>query len=305
MLDEVGIADPARRMTQYPFELSGGMCQRVMIAIALICRPRLLIADEPTTALDVTIQAQILALIKRLRRETGTGLLLITHDMGVVADMADRISVMYAGRVVEEGDVFALFRRQHHPYTRLLLKSLPSIDARAARALQHDRGRGAGPALLADGLPLQPALPARRRHLPHRGARCSRRSRRPSARPAGTSIASRSWTPDEPAAAQDHRPEGALSDPPRRVPAADRRREGGRWRQLRDPGGRDLRAGRRKRLRQVDHRLCDARHRHGDRRAGRFSRRRPDAARSRGACATRNATCRSSSRIRIPRSIRR
>lgn len=129
MLEEVGIADPARRMRQYPFELSGGMCQRVMIATALICRPRLLIADEPTTALDVTIQAQILALIKSLRQETGTGLLLITHDMGVVADMADRICVMYAGRVVEEGDVFALFRRQHHPYTKLLLKSLPSVGA--------------------------------------------------------------------------------------------------------------------------------------------------------------------------------
>jgi peptide/nickel transport system ATP-binding protein len=129
MLEEVGIADVAQRMKQYPFELSGGMCQRVMIAIALICRPRLLIADEPTTALDVTIQAQILALIKRLRQNTGTGLLLITHDMGVVADMADRICVMYAGRVVEEGDVLALFRQQRHPYTKLLLKSLPSIGA--------------------------------------------------------------------------------------------------------------------------------------------------------------------------------
>jgi peptide/nickel transport system ATP-binding protein len=140
MLEEVGIADPVRRMPQYPFELSGGMCQRVMIAMALICRPRLLIADEPTTALDVTIQAQILALIKRLRRETGTGLLLITHDMGVVADMADRINVMYAGRVVEEGDVFALFRRQHHPYTRLLLKSLPSIDTQRRAQLSTIEG---------------------------------------------------------------------------------------------------------------------------------------------------------------------
>jgi peptide/nickel transport system ATP-binding protein len=140
MLEEVGIADPARRMQQYPFELSGGMCQRVMIAIALICRPRLLIADEPTTALDVTIQAQILALIKRLRRDTGTGLLLITHDMGVVADMADRISVMYAGRVVEEGEVFSLFRRQHHPYTKLLLQSLPSIDAKRRAHLSTIEG---------------------------------------------------------------------------------------------------------------------------------------------------------------------
>jgi peptide/nickel transport system ATP-binding protein len=140
MLDEVGISDAARRMTQYPFELSGGMCQRIMIAMALICRPRLLIADEPTTALDVTIQAQILALIKKLRQETGTGLLLITHDMGVVADMADRICVMYAGRVVEEGDVFSLFRRQRHPYTRLLLKSLPSAGAERQAALATIEG---------------------------------------------------------------------------------------------------------------------------------------------------------------------
>jgi peptide/nickel transport system ATP-binding protein len=140
MLDEVGISDAARRMRQYPFELSGGMCQRIMIAMALICRPRLLIADEPTTALDVTIQAQILTLMKRLRQETGTGLLLITHDMGVVADMADRICVMYAGRVVEEGDVFSLFRRQHHPYTRLLLKSLPSAGAERQAALATIEG---------------------------------------------------------------------------------------------------------------------------------------------------------------------
>jgi len=135
MLHEVGIADGARRLAQYPFELSGGMCQRVMIAIALICRPRLLIADEPTTALDVTIQAQILALLKRLRAETGTGLLLITHDMGVVADMADRMCVMYAGRIVEEGDVFALFRQQHHPYTKLLLRSLPPVNGERGRRL--------------------------------------------------------------------------------------------------------------------------------------------------------------------------
>jgi peptide/nickel transport system ATP-binding protein len=140
MLDEVGISDAARRMKQYPFELSGGMCQRIMIAMALICRPRLLIADEPTTALDVTIQAQILTLMKKLRQDTGTGLLLITHDMGVVADMADRICVMYAGRVVEQGDVFSLFRRQRHPYTRLLLKSLPSAGAERQAALATIEG---------------------------------------------------------------------------------------------------------------------------------------------------------------------
>lgn len=128
MLEEVGIPEPEIRFGQYPFELSGGMCQRAMIAMALICQPRLLIADEPTTALDVTIQAQILELMKRLRDETGTAILLITHDMGVVADMADRVAVMYAGRVVEEAPVDALFARQEHPYTRLLLSTIPRLD---------------------------------------------------------------------------------------------------------------------------------------------------------------------------------
>ncbi|MFD2237945.1 ABC transporter ATP-binding protein [Aureimonas populi] len=128
MLEEVGIPEPQIRFEQYPFELSGGMCQRAMIAMALICRPKLLIADEPTTALDVTIQAQILELMKRLREETGTAILLITHDMGVVADMADRVAVMYAGRVIEEAPVEAIFARQEHPYTRLLLSTIPRLD---------------------------------------------------------------------------------------------------------------------------------------------------------------------------------
>lgn len=128
MLEEVGIPEPELRAGQYPFELSGGMCQRAMIAMALICRPKLLIADEPTTALDVTIQAQILDLMKRLRDETGTAILLITHDMGVVADMADRVAVMYAGRVIEEAPVDAIFARQEHPYTRLLLSTIPRLD---------------------------------------------------------------------------------------------------------------------------------------------------------------------------------
>jgi oligopeptide/dipeptide ABC transporter ATP-binding protein len=135
MLEEVGIPEPAMRAKQYPFELSGGMCQRVMIAMALITRPRLLIADEPTTALDVTIQAQILELMKRLREETGTAILLITHDMGVVADVADRVAVMYAGRIVEDGAVDDIFREQKHPYTRLLLSTIPRIDGSDAKAL--------------------------------------------------------------------------------------------------------------------------------------------------------------------------
>jgi peptide/nickel transport system ATP-binding protein len=125
MLVAVGITDPERRLDQYPFELSGGMCQRIMIAIALICSPRLLVADEPTTALDVTIQAQILNLIRDLVAARGTSVLLITHDMGVVADMADRVVVMYAGRVAEAAPVETLFRAPRHPYTALLLNSVP------------------------------------------------------------------------------------------------------------------------------------------------------------------------------------
>jgi peptide/nickel transport system ATP-binding protein len=135
MLAEVGIPEPEIRAGQYPFELSGGMCQRAMIAMALICRPRLLIADEPTTALDVTIQAQILDLMRKLRDETGTAILLITHDMGVVAEMADRVAVMYSGRVIETAPVDALFDRQEHPYTRLLLKTIPRLDGKPKATL--------------------------------------------------------------------------------------------------------------------------------------------------------------------------
>ena len=125
MLEAVGISDPARRIDQYPFELSGGMCQRVLIASALIARPDVLVADEPTTALDVTIQAQILDLLRRLAAERGTAIVLITHDMGVVADIADRVAVMYAGRIAETGPAQAVFARARHPYTRLLLAALP------------------------------------------------------------------------------------------------------------------------------------------------------------------------------------
>jgi peptide/nickel transport system ATP-binding protein len=128
LMETVGITDADLRLKQYPFELSGGMCQRVMIAGALAGQPRLLIADEPTTALDVTIQAQILELIKARRADIGASVILITHDMGVVADMADRVLVMYAGRIVEEADAFDLFARPRHPYTEALLKSVPRLD---------------------------------------------------------------------------------------------------------------------------------------------------------------------------------
>jgi peptide/nickel transport system ATP-binding protein len=127
MLAEVGIADPQRRIDQYPFELSGGMCQRVMIASALISRPAVLVADEPTTALDVTIQAQILDLLRRLAAERGTAIVLITHDMGVVADIAERVAVMYAGRIAEIGPTEAVFAHPRHPYTSLLLAAIPRL----------------------------------------------------------------------------------------------------------------------------------------------------------------------------------
>ena len=127
MLARVGIPDPGRRALAYPHELSGGMAQRVMIAMALACEPDLLIADEPTTALDVTIQAQILDLMRALQRESKTAVVLITHDLGVVAEMADRVAVMYAGEIVEEADVEILFSSPKHPYTRGLLGSIPVL----------------------------------------------------------------------------------------------------------------------------------------------------------------------------------
>lgn len=141
MLRLVGIPNPEKRALQYPHEFSGGMRQRAMIAIALACDPKLLIADEPTTALDVTIQAQILDLMKELKEKTGTSIIMITHDLGVVAQMCDRVVVMYAGKVVESGTLEEIFKQPKHPYTKGLLDSVPRLD------LQHDE-------------PLQPILGA-------------------------------------------------------------------------------------------------------------------------------------------------
>lgn len=128
MLREVGLPKPEQIMKSYPHQLSGGMCQRVMIAMALSCRPRLLIADEPTTALDVTTEAQILDLMQSLRAESGMSIMIITHNLGVVAEMADEVAVMYLGRVVEQGSVEEIFYSPKHPYTRALLESLPRIE---------------------------------------------------------------------------------------------------------------------------------------------------------------------------------
>ncbi|GGJ57183.1 peptide ABC transporter ATP-binding protein [Anoxybacillus voinovskiensis] len=128
LLERVGIPNPAQTYDRYPHELSGGMRQRVVIAIAIACNPAVIIADEPTTALDVTIQAQIIRLLKDLQQQMNTGIILITHDLGVVAEMADRVAVMYAGEIVELADVYTLFTRPLHPYTRSLLQSVPSTQ---------------------------------------------------------------------------------------------------------------------------------------------------------------------------------
>ena len=158
MLRRVRIPAPEKRLDAYPHELSGGMRQRVMIAMALVNRPRLLIADEPTTALDVTIQAQVLALMRELQRETGTALLLITHDLGVVAEVADHVAVMYAGRIVEYGTVEEIFDDPQHPYTVGLMGAIPSIGKRLA-ALVTIGGSVPSPERMPPGCRFAPRCP--------------------------------------------------------------------------------------------------------------------------------------------------
>jgi oligopeptide transport system ATP-binding protein len=145
MLDAVRVSDPARRLQQYPHELSGGMRQRVMIAMSLLTRPRLLIADEPTTALDVTVQAQILRLLAELRRDLGLAVLLITHDLSLVAELCDRSLVLYAGRLVEQGRTAELLSRPRHPYTAALLRARPRLDSRPGEPLASITGQAPDP----------------------------------------------------------------------------------------------------------------------------------------------------------------
>jgi peptide/nickel transport system ATP-binding protein len=158
LLQLVGIPAPGQRVDEYPHQLSGGMRQRVMIAMALACRPAILIADEPTTALDVTIQAQILELLKRLQAELGMAVILITHDLGVVAETADRVAVMYAGQVVESGDVQTIFRHTSHPYTAGLMASLPRLGAGRER-LRVIAGTVPDPAHFPPGCRFHPRCP--------------------------------------------------------------------------------------------------------------------------------------------------
>jgi len=159
MLRLVGIPEPEARVHQYPHEFSGGMRQRAMIGVALACNPRLLIADEPTTALDVTIQAQILDLLRHLKQKFDMSILLITHDMGVAAEMADRIIVMYAGKIVEEGTVFAIFDAPRHPYTMGLLASIPGYEARKGGRLHTIAGAIPNIAKMPPGCRFHPRCP--------------------------------------------------------------------------------------------------------------------------------------------------
>jgi peptide/nickel transport system ATP-binding protein len=163
MLEQVGIAMPHQRFHEYPHQFSGGMRQRAMIAMALSCNPLLLIADEPTTALDVTIQAQILELMKALQEELGMAILMITHNLGVIAEMADRVDVMYMGKVVESGDVRTIFHYPLHPYTVGLLRSIPHLGRRVKERLSPIPGSVPDPFLVPRGCAFYPRCPAHKK----------------------------------------------------------------------------------------------------------------------------------------------
>lgn len=156
LLDLVGISEPERRLAQYPHHLSGGMRQRVVIAMALACDPKLIIADEPTTALDVTIQAQILELMKNLTRDLGVAMIIITHNLGVVARYADRVNVMYAGRIIESGTATEIYHKPRHPYTLALLKSVPRMDRQRSEKLDPVDGQPPDLTKLDEGCSFRP-----------------------------------------------------------------------------------------------------------------------------------------------------
>jgi oligopeptide/dipeptide ABC transporter ATP-binding protein len=204
-LAQVGISSPERRVKQYPHELSGGMRQRAMIAMALSCQPRMLIADEPTTALDVTVQAQILDLIRTLQADLGMALMLITHDLGVVAEMVDQVAVMYAGRFVEAGPVTDVFVSPRHPYTQGLLSSIPS-SARRGQRLNVIRGSVPNPFNMPPGCNFAP-------RCPQRFEPCARHDPRIED-PGGAPVACWLWKdPPAPGLASSGSAPGAAADP--------------------------------------------------------------------------------------------
>ncbi|WP_246082945.1 ABC transporter ATP-binding protein [Nonomuraea diastatica] len=206
LLDMVGVPHPGTRYDQYPHQFSGGMCQRVMIAMAIANRPKVLIADEPTTALDVSVQAQILDLLRVARQETGAGVVLITHDLGVVAETADRVSVTYGGRIVEAGDVTQIFTRPRHPYTAALLGALPRLDTASDRLLPIP-GQPPDPSELPPGCAFAPRCPISRGR-----AVCTELRPEPVPDGSGTG-ASACHFPDEAASLLTARPDGEQAEP--------------------------------------------------------------------------------------------
>ena len=312
MLRFVGIPVPERRVKEYPHQLSGGMRQRVMIAMALACNPQLLIADEPTTALDVTIQAQILDLMRDLKTRVGAAIMLITHDLGVVAEMAERVVVMYAGPQGGGGArAIAIFGNPLHPYTRGLLGSVPKLGSSLAGPGPHeadrDRRPGAKPAPEASSAAPSPAAAP---GSPISAARWRRpwRRNRPATTPPATTPSGR-WPHERdprqrPRAARGARPQEAFPRARRPVRHHQRLRLRRRRRQLRYREGRDALARRRKRLRQIHRRQGDPPPLSRHRRRG-VSRRRPHrqsaASEDCGRCAGASRWC---SRTRSPASIR-
>ena len=184
LLREVGVPEPEQRLRQYPHQLSGGLRQRIAVAMALAADPELLIADEPTTALDVTVQAQLLDLLRRERERRGMGMILITHDLGIVAGMADRVCVMYAGRIVEQGPTEAVFAAPRHPYTAGLLRSIPRIDSTIAGRLPSIEGLPPSPWALPAGCPFSP-------RCEHVEERC--RADEPAPQPVGPAYVAACW----------------------------------------------------------------------------------------------------------------
>ena len=296
MLKIVHIPNPERRVKEYPHQLSGGMRQRVMIAMALSCNPKLLIADEPTTALDVTIQAQILELLNELKAKLGMAVLLITHDMGVIAETAQRVMVMYAGKVVEEAPVKELFKEPLHPYTQGLLRSIPRIDTAAIqkKRLEAIPGSRPEPPPSPTGLPVRSAVPVRQAHVHGEGTAAQGSQTGPQG---GVLAVLAGETTNGRAAAQRPEPGQVLPDQGRPLLAGGRAGPRRRRRVVRDQRRRDARARRRVGLRQVDDRAAAScvsssrpRARCGSR--GRTSRRWTS-----GRSGPSGAICRSSSRI--------